>query len=130
MSSCNRTLNTCFCWGVERWHSEDQKWLPTFLRRHYTDLPFLLQSATTVLYINGSLKGVKKPRVTWRETESIVYFYRNIPEVDSYSLARVIELCCSFPDSKPSLWTRIKTYLSLPSTPLLWLIWFIADLIY
>ncbi len=39
---CNRTLNTCFCWGAERWHSQGQSWLLLTLSKYKTDLPPLL----------------------------------------------------------------------------------------
>lgn len=39
---CNCTLNTCFCWGAERWHSQGQSWLLLISNKYKTDLPPLL----------------------------------------------------------------------------------------
>lgn len=49
LGSCNHTLNTCFCWGVERRHSQGQNWLPPTLRRHYSDL-LLLSNLSQLFY--------------------------------------------------------------------------------
>lgn len=98
---CNRTLDTCFCWGVERWHSRSQNWLHPNLSRHNLDLPPTPHFDRNCFMHKESSEGLIRESDQERERGwSIVYFHRNIPGVDSYSLVQRAESLRNFPDSR------------------------------
>lgn len=71
---CNCTLNTCFCWGAERWHSQGQSWLLLISNKYKTDLPPLLL-----------FSAKKRTQKEMLRQQQIVYILWNIPAVDRYS---------------------------------------------